>query len=220
MRVMVMVKATQESEAGEMPSEEMLAEMGNFNEELRERGHHARGRGAAPSSKGHRVRFSGKERTVVDGPFAETKELVAGFWVWQVKSMDEAIEWVKRCPNPMEGESEIEVRQVFEIDDFGDEATPEMREQNERLRAQTEGASHEQADRFRVREPQRRDRGAGRRARPSPHWTGRSSRTTATTTTSTRRTRSKRRRRFCSVARPMRASRRRGRSARARSPTR
>jgi len=139
MRVMVMVKATHESEAGEMPREEMLAEMGNFNEELVKAGIMLAGDGLHPSSKGHRVRFSGKERTVVDGPFAETKELVAGFWMWEVKSMDEALEWVKRCPNPMEGESEIEVRQVFEIDDFGDEATPEIREQNERLRAQAEG---------------------------------------------------------------------------------
>ena len=138
MRVMVMVKATHESEAGEMPREEMLAEMGNFNEELVNAGIMLAGDGLHPSSKGHRVRFSGKERTVVDGPFAETKELVAGFWMWEVKSMDEALEWVKRCPNPMEGESEIEVRQVFEIDDFGDEATPEIREQNERLRAQAE----------------------------------------------------------------------------------
>ena len=139
MRVMVLVKASEESEGGAMPSEEMLTEMTNFNEELVKAGIMLAGEGLHPSSKGHRVRFSGKERSVVDGPFAETKELVAGYWLWEVKSMDEAIEWVKRCPNPMEGESEIEIRQVFEVDDFGDELTPEVREQNERLRAQTEG---------------------------------------------------------------------------------
>jgi len=139
MRVMVMVKATSESEAGEMPSEELLTEMGAFNEELVNAGIMLAGEGLHPSSKGHRVRFSGKERSVVDGPFAETKELVGGYWLWQVKSMDEAIEWVKRCPNPMDGPSEIEIRQVFEVDDFGDELTPELREQDERLRAQTEG---------------------------------------------------------------------------------
>ena len=139
MRVMVMVKATENSEAGEMPSEQLLTEMGNFNEELVKAGVMLAGEGLHPSTKGHRVKFSGKERTVVDGPFAETKELVAGYWLWEVKSMDEAIEWVKRCPNPMEGESEIEIRQVFEAEDFGDELTPELREQDARLRAQTEG---------------------------------------------------------------------------------
>ena len=139
MRVMVMVKATEDSEAGEMPSERLLTEMGNFNEELVKAGVMLAGEGLHPSSKGHRVRFSGKERTVVDGPFAETKELVAGYWLWEVKSMDEAIEWVKRCPNPMEGESDIEIRAVFEAEDFGDELTPEAREQSARLRAQTEG---------------------------------------------------------------------------------
>ena len=138
MRVMVMVKANEQSEAGEMPSEELLTEMGNYNEELVNAGIMLAGEGLHPSSKGHRVRFSGKERSVIDGPFAETKELVGGYWLWQVKSMDEAIEWVKRCPNPMDGPSEIEIRQVFEVDDFGDELTPELREQDERLRAQTE----------------------------------------------------------------------------------
>jgi hypothetical protein len=140
MRVMVLVKATDESEAGVMPSEELLREMGNYNEELVKAGVMLAGEGLHPSSKGARVRFSGTERKVVDGPFAETKELVAGYWLWEVKSMDEAIEWVKRCPNPMEGESEIEIRQVFEADDFGEEFTPELREQEERLRKQTEGS--------------------------------------------------------------------------------
>jgi hypothetical protein len=136
MRFMVMVKATPESEAGVMPSEELLAAMGNYNEELVKAGVMLAGEGLHPSSKGARVRFSGKDRSVVDGPFAETKELVAGFWLIQVKSREEAIEWVKRCPNPMEGESEIEIRQVFEAEDFGDVLTPELREQEERLRAQ------------------------------------------------------------------------------------
>jgi hypothetical protein len=134
MRFMVMVKATADSEAGVMPSEQLLAEMGKFNEELVKAGVMLAGEGLQPSSKGARVRFSGKTRTVVDGPFAETKELVAGFWLWQVKSKEEAIEWVKRCPNPMPGDSEIEIRQVFEADDFGAEFTPELREQEERLR--------------------------------------------------------------------------------------
>ena len=138
MRVMVMVKANEESEAGQMPDEKLLTEMGKFNEELVKAGVMLAGEGLHPSSKGKRVRFSGKKRTVIDGPFAETKELVAGFWLWQVKSMDEAIEWVKRCPNPMEGESEIEIRQVFEAEEFGAEFTPELREQEERLRAQAE----------------------------------------------------------------------------------
>ncbi|HEU4702750.1 MAG TPA: YciI family protein [Conexibacter sp.] len=139
MRFMVMVKATQDSENGVMPSEEMLAAMGRFNEELAKAGVMLAGEGLQPSSKGARVRFDGASRSVVDGPFAETKELVAGFWIWQCKSLDEAIEWVKRCPNPMPGESEIEIRQVFEAEDFGDEFTPELREQEERIRAQIEG---------------------------------------------------------------------------------
>ena len=140
MRVMVMVKATKDSEAGKMPSEELLTEMGKFNEELVKAGMMLAGEGLHPSSKGVRVQFSadGNRRTVVDGPFAETKELVAGYWLWQVRSMDEAIEWVKRCPDPMPEESEIEIRQVFEADDFGDELTPELREQDERLRAEVE----------------------------------------------------------------------------------
>ena len=138
MRFMVMVKATNESEAGIMPSEELLTEMGKYNEELVKAGVMLAGEGLHPSSKGARVRFSGKDRTVIDGPFAETKELVAGFWLIQVKSMEEAIEWVKRCPNPMNEESEIEIRQVFEAEDFGDELTPELREQEERLRAQVQ----------------------------------------------------------------------------------
>ena len=136
MRVMVMVKATKESEAGVLPDEKLLAEMGNFNDELVKAGVMLAGEGLHASSKGARVRFSGSKRTVVDGPFAETKELIAGFWLWQVKSMDEAIEWVKRCPNPFAGESEIEIRQVFEADDFGAEYTPELRAQEERQRAE------------------------------------------------------------------------------------
>jgi hypothetical protein len=136
MRFIVMVKATKESEAGVMPSEKLLAEMGAFNEELAKAGIMLAGEGLHPSSKGARVRFSGKNRTVVDGPFAETKELVAGFWLWQVKSKAEAIEWVKRCPNPFpEGESEIEIRQVFEAADFGAEFTPELQKQEERIRS-------------------------------------------------------------------------------------
>ena len=139
MRFMVMVKATKDSEAGKMPSQELLTEMGRYNEELANAGVLLAGEGLQPSSKGARVRFSGSERTVIDGPFAETKELVAGFWLIQVKSLDEAIEWVKRCPNPHEEEGEIEIRQVFESEDFGEALTPEVREQNERLRAQTAG---------------------------------------------------------------------------------
>ncbi len=138
MRFMVLVKANEESEAGVMPSEELLAAMGKYNEDMVKAGVLLVGEGLHPSSKGARVKFSGKERTVVDGPFAEAKELVAGFWLIQVKSKEEAIEWVKRCPNPMEGESEIEVRQVFEAEDFGEEFTPELREQEERIRAQAE----------------------------------------------------------------------------------
>ena len=136
MRFMIMVKASKDSEAGKMPSEELLAAMGKYNEELVKAGIMLGGEGLQPSSKGARVRFSGERRSVIDGPFAETKELVAGYWLWQVKSKEEAIEWVKRCPNPMPGtEAEIEIRQVFESDDFGEEFTPELREQEERLRA-------------------------------------------------------------------------------------
>jgi hypothetical protein len=134
MRFMIIVKATKDSEAGVMPSERLLTEMGKFNEELMKAGIMLAGDGLHPSSKGARVRFSGKQRTVVDGPFAETKELIAGFWLWKVNSKEEAIEWVKRCPNPHAGESEIEIRQVFEAEDFGTEFTPELREQEERLR--------------------------------------------------------------------------------------
>lgn len=137
MRFMVIVKATKESEAGVMPSTRLLTEMGKFNEELVKAGVMLAGEGLRPSSKGARVKFSGNQRTVIDGPFAETKELIAGYWLWQVKSKEEAIEWVKRCPNPMLGESEIEIRQVFEADDFGAEFTPELRAQEERLRAET-----------------------------------------------------------------------------------
>jgi hypothetical protein len=135
MRFMIIVKATEDSEAGVMPSQELLAAMGAYNEELVKAGVMKAGEGLHPSRKGARVRFSGSQRTVVDGPFAETKELVAGFWLWECASMQEAIEWVKRCPNPMPGDSEIEIRQVFEADDFGAEFTPELREQEERLRA-------------------------------------------------------------------------------------
>jgi hypothetical protein len=138
MRVMVIVKATTESEAGEMPSTEMLEAMNKYNEELAKAGIMLAGEGLHPSSRGARVRFKGSERSVVDGPFAETKELIAGFWLWEVRSMEEALEWVKRCPNPMMGESEIEVRQVFEADDFGEQLTPELREAEDRLRAQLE----------------------------------------------------------------------------------
>jgi len=138
MRVMVIVKATSESEAGQLPSTELLEAMGRYNEELAKAGIMLAGEGLHPSSKGARVRFKASERSVVDGPFTETKELIAGFWLWEVRSMEEAIEWVKRCPNPMEGESEIEVRQVFEADDFGENLTPELREAEERVRAQAE----------------------------------------------------------------------------------
>ncbi|MEA2693553.1 MAG: hypothetical protein QOJ16_2940 [Acidobacteriota bacterium] len=139
MRFMVIIKATQDSEAGVMPSEKLLTEMGQFNEELVKAGVMLAGEGLHPSAKGARVRFSGTKRTVIDGPFAETKELIAGFWLWQVKSKEEAIEWVKRCPNPFDGESEVEIRQVFEAEDFGAEFTPELREQEERLRAEIAG---------------------------------------------------------------------------------
>lgn len=136
MRFMILVKATRDSEAGVMPSEQMLAEMGRFNEELVKAGVMQAGEGLHPSSKGARVRFSGKDRKVIDGPFAETKELVAGFWIWQCASLQEAIDWVKRCPNPMPGESEIEIRPIFEAEDFGAEFTPELRAQEDRLREQ------------------------------------------------------------------------------------
>lgn len=137
MKVMVMVKATKDSEAGVMPTEQRLTEMGKFNEELVKAGIMLAGEGLHPSSKGARVRFSGANRIVIDGPFAETKELVAGFWLWNVKSLQEAIDWVKKCPNPMLTESEIEIRPVFEPADFGEALTPELREQEERLRAQS-----------------------------------------------------------------------------------
>jgi len=136
MRFMVMIKATPESEAGVMPSQELLAAMGKYNEELVKAGVMLAGEGLQPSSKGARVRLSGDKRTVIDGPFAETKELIAGFWILQVKSKEEAIEWVKRCPNPMPGASEIEIRQIFEAADFGAEFTPELQAQEERLRAE------------------------------------------------------------------------------------
>ena len=139
MRFMVMVKATQDSEAGVMPSEELLSAMGRFNEELVKAGVMLAGEGLHPSSKGVRVRFSGDKRTVIDGPFSETKELVAGFWFWQLRSLDEAIEWVKRCPNPMPGDSEIEIRQLFEAEDFGEQFTPELKEQAERVYTQVSG---------------------------------------------------------------------------------
>jgi len=135
---MVIIKADKDTEAGVMPSQELLTAMGNYNEELVKAGIMLAGEGLQPSSKGARVRFSGTQRTVIDGPFAETKELIAGFWLWQVKSKEEAIEWVKRCPNPLEGECEVEIRQVFENDDFGEEFTPELREQEDRLRAEIE----------------------------------------------------------------------------------
>jgi hypothetical protein len=134
MRVMVLVKANADSENGVMPSEKLLTEMGNFNEELVNAGIMLDGEGLHPSSRGKRVRFDGDRRTVIDGPFAETKELVAGYWVWQVKSMDEALEWAKRCPNPGGETGELEIRQVFEAEDFGAEYTPELRAQDERLR--------------------------------------------------------------------------------------
>lgn len=136
MRFMVMVKANKDSEAGVMPSQELLTAMGKYNEELVKAGIMLAGEGLHPSSKGARVQFDGAKRAVVDGPFTETKELVAGFWLWQVKSLDEAIEWVKRCPNPMPGPSEIEIRQIFDMEDFGEALTPEMREQAARQQAE------------------------------------------------------------------------------------
>lgn len=137
MRFMVMVKATKDSEAGVMPDTKMLADMTRYNEELVKAGIILAGEGLHPSSKGVRVRFSGRKRTVVEGPFSQTNELVAGFWIWQVKSREEAIEWIKRCPNPMPGDSDIELRQIFEAEDFGDALTPELREKEERLREAT-----------------------------------------------------------------------------------
>jgi hypothetical protein len=137
MKFMILVKATKDSESGALPDEKLLTEMGKYNEELVKAGIMLAGEGLHPSSKGARVQFSGTKRTVMDGPFTETKELVAGFWLWQVKSKEEAIEWVKRCPNPMPGDSEIEIRQIFEPEDFGDAFTPELREQEARLRSQS-----------------------------------------------------------------------------------
>jgi len=136
MRFMVMVKASKESEAGVMPSQKLLEEMGKFNEELMKAGVLLAGEGLQPSSKGVRVRFSGAKRTVIDGPFSETKELIGGFWILQTRTKEEVIEWIKRCPNPMEGESEIEIRQIFEPEDFGAEFTPELRAQEERWRTE------------------------------------------------------------------------------------
>ena len=139
MRVMVIIKATKNSEAGVMPSEKLLTDMGKFNEELVKAGVMLAGDGLHPSSKGKRVRFAGGKKSVIDGPFAETKELIAGFWIWQVKSMEEAVEWARRCPDPMPGEeAEIELRPVFEVEDFGAELTPELRAQEERLRTEVE----------------------------------------------------------------------------------
>src|SRR5438045_7482380 len=138
MRFMVIVKASKDSEAGALPDQKLLADMGKYNEELAKAGVLLAAEGLQPSSKGARVKFSGSKRTVTDGPFSETKELIAGFWLIQVKSKEEAIEWVKRCPNPMPGESEIEIRQIFEASDFGAEFTPELREQEDRLRGQIE----------------------------------------------------------------------------------
>ena len=138
MRVMVIVKATKDSEAGVMPSHKLLEDMGKFNEQLVKAGIMLAGDGLHPSSKGKRVKFSGDKRSVVDGPFAETKELIAGFWIWQVRSIEEAVEWVRRCPNPMEGESWIEIRPVFEAEDFGKKFTPELRAQEDRLRSEIE----------------------------------------------------------------------------------
>lgn len=140
MRVMVMVKATRSSETGVMPSTEEMAAMGRFNEELVKAGVMLAGDGLHPSSRGKRVRFSGPGRTVIDGPFPETKELVAGFWIWQVKSLEEAVEWVRRCPNPMPEDSEIEIRPLFEAEDFGEAYTPELRAQEDRLRAEVNKA--------------------------------------------------------------------------------
>src|SRR5215468_1228611 len=138
MRVMVIVKANKDTEAGVMPSEQLLTEMGNYNEQLVKAGIMLAGEGLHPTSKGVRIAFSGSRRTVIDGPFAETKELIAGFWLWRVKSLQEAIEWAKRCPNPTGEESVLEIRPIFEAEDFGEQLTPELREQEARLRAQAE----------------------------------------------------------------------------------
>jgi len=139
MKVMVIVKATKNSEAGVMPSEKLLTEMGNYNEELVKAGIMLAGEGLQPSAKGKRIKFSGRQRSVLDGPFTETKELIAGYWVWQVRSMDEAVEWARRCPDPMPGEeAELEIRPLFEAEDFGKELTPELRAQEERLRQEVE----------------------------------------------------------------------------------
>jgi hypothetical protein len=142
MRVMVIVKANKDSEAGILPKQKLLAEMGKFNEELVKAGVLLAADGLQPSSKGKRVRFSGDKRMVIDGPFAETKELIAGYWLWQVRSMEEAVEWVKRCPCPHEGESEVEIRQVFEAEDFGPELTPELKKREERMRAEVAAKKH------------------------------------------------------------------------------
>ncbi len=139
MKVMVIVKATKDSEAGVLPSEELLTAMGKYNEELVRAGIMLAGEGLKPSSQGKRVRFSGSKRTVIDGPFAETKELIAGYWIWQVRSMDEAVEWLKRCPNPMPGESDIDIRPIYEAADFGENFTPKLRQQEENLRKQIAG---------------------------------------------------------------------------------
>jgi hypothetical protein len=139
MRVMVIVKATKDSEAGVMPSKELITAMGKYNEELVKAGVMLAGEGLQPSSKGKRVRFSGNKRTVIDGPFAETKELIAGYWIWQVRSIEEAVEWLKRCPNPMPGESDVEIRPVFEAEDFGENFTPEERERERRMREEIAG---------------------------------------------------------------------------------
>ena len=139
MRFMVLIKADHNSEAGVMPDQQLLADMGRYNEELVKAGVILAGEGLHPSSKGARVRFSGQKRVVIDGPFAESKELIAGFWLWQCASLQEAIDWVKRCPNPMSGETEVEIRQVFEAEDFGEAFTPELRAQEDRLRAQIAG---------------------------------------------------------------------------------
>lgn len=139
MKVMVIVKATKDSEAGALPSKELINAMGKYNEQLVKAGIMLAGDGLQPSSKGKRVRFSGEKRSVIDGPFTETKELIAGFWIWQVRSMEEAVEWLKRCPNPMPGESEVEIRPIFEAADFGENLTPEAREREQRLREQIAG---------------------------------------------------------------------------------
>jgi hypothetical protein len=142
MRVMVLIKATEESEAGVMPSEELLTAMGNYNEELVKAGVMLAGEGLQPSAHGKRVKFTGNKRSVIDGPFTETKELIAGFWIWQVRSLDEAVEWVRRMPNPMNSESIVEIRPVFEAEDFGNEFTPELQEQEARMRAQIEASQN------------------------------------------------------------------------------